>query len=164
MILIIVLSLDCSLGLIKTQKHAPQLLICNLNFKFIISKQRVPSSATSTHRGSTTLSFFSPCYTLCLGHFEFKTLITSSSAFSERPKFFCTRPSNRLYVQNRHKRFFFWDQEIFAFCKSSSHHSSRWVPTSSAKVFFQETPAWYRTLAIRQNEYHPQVSQRVEEC
>ncbi len=31
-------------------------------------------------------------------------------------------------------------QEIFAFCKSSSHHSSGWVPMSSAKVFFQETP------------------------
>jgi hypothetical protein len=33
----------------------------------------------------TTLSFFSPCYALCLGHFEFKTLLTSSSAFSKRP-------------------------------------------------------------------------------
>jgi hypothetical protein len=27
-----------------------------------------------------------PCYALCLGHFEFKTLLTLSSAFSERPK------------------------------------------------------------------------------
>ncbi len=33
---------------------------------------------------------------------------------------------------------FFWDQEIFAFCKSSSCHSNGWVPTSSAKVFFQK--------------------------
>ena len=41
---------------------------------------------------------------------------------------------------------FFWDQEILAFCESSSRHSNSWLPTSSAKVFFQETPARYRTL------------------
>ncbi len=33
----------------------------------------------------------------------------------------------------------------------------------SAKVFFQETPAWCQTLAVGQNEYLPQVSRRVEE-
>ncbi len=59
---------------------------------------------------------------------------------------------------------FFWDQEIFAFCKSSSHHSDGWVPTSSAKVFFQETPAGYRTLAARQNEYLPQVSRQLKDA
>ncbi len=32
------------------------------------------------------LVFFSLCYALRLGHFEFKTLLTSSSAFSKRPK------------------------------------------------------------------------------
>jgi hypothetical protein len=48
---------------------------------------------------------------------------------------------------------FFWDQEIFAFCESSSHHSSGWVPTSSTEVFFQETPAKYRNLSACQNEY-----------
>ncbi len=58
----------------------------------------------------------------------------------------------------------FWDQEFFAFCKSSSHHSNGWVPTSIAKVFFQETPARYRTLAACQNEYLPQVSRWVEGC
>ncbi len=31
----------------------------------------------------------------------------SSSAFIERPKIFCTRPSNWLYVQNWHKQVFF---------------------------------------------------------
>jgi hypothetical protein len=36
---------------------------------------------------------------------------------------------------------FFWDQEMFAFCESSSHSSSNWVSMSSTKVFFQETPA-----------------------
>ncbi len=60
--------------------------------------------------------------------------------------------------------FFFWDQEIFAFSKSSSHHPSSWVPTSSPKVFFQETPAWYWTLSACQNEYLPQVSWWVEGC
>ncbi len=59
---------------------------------------------------------------------------------------------------------FFWDQENFAFCESSSHHSNGWVPTSSAEVFFQETPARYRTLAVCQNEYLPQVSGWVEGC
>jgi hypothetical protein len=32
--------------------------------------------------------FFSPCYAFCLGHFEFKTLLMLSSAFSEKPKNF----------------------------------------------------------------------------
>jgi hypothetical protein len=34
----------------------------------------------------------------------------------------------------------------------------------SAKVFFQETPAWYQTLTVRQNEFLPQVSRRVEDA
>jgi hypothetical protein len=40
----------------------------------------------------------------------------------------------------------------FALCKCLSHYSSGWVSTSTAKVFFQETPAKYWTLAVRQNE------------
>jgi hypothetical protein len=76
--------------------------------KLIISKQRVPSSMLPLlTEEAPLLVLFSPCYALCLGHFEFKTLLTLSSAFSERPIFFCTRPSNRSYVQNRHKRVFF---------------------------------------------------------
>ncbi len=58
----------------------------------------------------------------------------------------------------------FWDQEIFALCKSSSHHPSGWVPTSSAEVSIQEASAGYRTLAVCQNKYLPQVSQWVEGC
>ena len=67
-------------------------------------------------------------------------------------------------MQNRHKQVFFWDQEIFAFCRSSSHNSSSWVPTSSAEVSFQEASARYRTLALHlsQNEYQPQVHRHVE--
>ncbi len=36
----------------------------------------------------------------------------SSSAFSKRLQFFCTRPSNWLYVQNRHKQVF-WGTKYF---------------------------------------------------
>jgi hypothetical protein len=52
---------------------------------------------------------------------------------------------------NRHKQVFF-EQEIFAFCKSSSRHFNGWVPTSFAEVYFQETPARYRTPAACQKE------------
>jgi hypothetical protein len=77
---------------------------------------------------------------------------------------FCTRPSNRVYVWNGHKQEIFWDQEFLRFVIFfSSYHSSGWVPTSSAEVFVQEAHAQYWTLAARQNEYYPQVSQWVEE-
>ncbi len=117
--------------------------MCNLNFKsHNLQTESLFKRAASTYRGSITLSFSSPCYALCLGHFEFKTLLMLSSAFSKRPKI----------------------QEIFTFYESSSHHLSGWVPTSSAKVFFQETPTGYRTLAVCQSDYLPQVSWQVEGC
>ncbi len=84
-----------------------------------------------------------------------------SSAFGKRPKF--SVPYHLIGCKCRiGTSKFFGDQEIFAFCKSSSYHSSGWVPTSSAKVFFQETPARHRYLAAHQNEYLPQVSGWVE--
>ena len=148
-----------------TKKHAPRYFICNLNFKSHNLQTESPfKRATSTHRGSTTLSFFSPCYTLCLGHFELKTLLTLSSAFSKRPNFSVPDHPIGCTCGIGTSEFFGGDQEIFTFCESSSHNSSGWVPTSSAKVFFQETSAWYQTLAVRQNDYHPQGSRRVEEC
>ncbi len=147
-----------------TTKHALQYFICNLNFKsHNFQTESIFKHVAPNYRGNTTFIFFSPYYALRLGHFEFKTLLMLSSAFSKRQKCFCTRPSNWSYVRNRHK-WVFWDHEIFAFCEPSSHHSSSWVPTSSTKVFFQETLAWYRTLAARPNEYLPQVSWRVEGC
>jgi hypothetical protein len=82
----------------------------------------------------------------------------SSSAFSERPNFFLYQTIQLVVRAESAHASFLGDQNFFAFCKSSSHHSRGWVPTSSAKVFFQETPAGYWTLAPRQNEYHPQVS------
>ncbi len=80
-----------------------------------------------------------------------------------RDQTFATRLSNRLYVRVGTSKFF-WDQEFFAFCESSSHNSSGWVPTSSTEVSFQETSARYRTLALHlcQNEYQPQVYGHVE--
>jgi hypothetical protein len=69
-----------------------------------------------------------------------------------RGQIFLYRTIQWSYVQNQHNQVFFWDQDFFAFCKSSSHNSSDWVPMSSAKVFFQETPAWYQTLEACQNE------------
>ncbi len=141
-----------------TKKHAPQYFICKLNFKSHNFQTESPFKHVSpTYKGSTTLRFFSPCYALCSGHFEFQTLLTFGSVFSKRPKFFCTRPSNWSYVWNQHKQVFLGPKN-FPIYESSSHHSSSWVHTSSAKVFFQESPAWYQTVVARQNEYLPQVS------
>jgi hypothetical protein len=68
--------------------------------------------ATSTYIGSTTLLFLSTYLAECLGHFEFKTLLTLSSAFFARAKIICTRPSNQSYVWSWHKQEIFWDQGI----------------------------------------------------
>jgi hypothetical protein len=107
MILIIVLSLE----LLPQTDHALETcsaFICNLSFKSHNFQTESPfKHGALTYRGSTTLSYFSPCYALCLGHFEFKTLLTLSSAFSKRPKFFCTRPSNWSYVWIWHKQVMF---------------------------------------------------------
>jgi hypothetical protein len=84
-----------------------------------------------------------------------------SSAFSKRPKLLYQTIQSVVHAESEQVSCC-WDQEIFAFCKSSSRHFNGWVLTSSAKVFFQEIPARYRTLASRQNEYLPQVSGRVE--
>jgi hypothetical protein len=64
-----------------------------------------------------------------------------SSAFCKRPNF--SVPDHPIGRTCRFgtSKFFVWYQEIIAFCKSSSNNSSGWVPTSSPKVFFQETPA-----------------------
>jgi hypothetical protein len=66
--------------------HAPRLLICNLKHKLAISKQRVSISVPlQLTEKSTTLSLSNPCSLFSLGHFEFKTLLTLSSALSKRP-------------------------------------------------------------------------------
>ncbi len=59
-----------------------------LILSLIISKQRVPSSVLLLLTEEAPFLFFSPCYALCLGHFEFKTLLKSRSAFSKRPTFY----------------------------------------------------------------------------
>ncbi len=51
-----------------TKKHAPQYFICSLNFKSHNFQTESPfKHVAPTYRGSTTLSFFSPCYACCLG-------------------------------------------------------------------------------------------------
>ena len=137
-----------------TNEDAPQYLICSLNFKSRnFQTESLLMRVASTYRGSTTLCF--SVLQLCL---MLRILLIQNPAHVEQwvlgeANFFCTRPSNQSYVQNRHKQVFFCDQEMFAFCKSLSHSSSSWIPTSSAKVFFQETPAKHPLLAACQNEY-----------
>jgi hypothetical protein len=88
----------------------------------------------------------------------------SNSEFCERPNFSVPdHPIGCTYGISTRERFFSGTKNNFALCKFLGHYSSGWVPTSPAKVFFQETPAQYRTLAVCQNEYYPQGSQRVEE-
>ncbi len=49
--------------------HAPRLLICNLKYKLIISKQRVSISVPlQLTEKSTTLSLSNPCLLYSLGH------------------------------------------------------------------------------------------------
>ncbi len=113
-----------------------------LILSLIISKQRVPSSVPLLLTEETPLLIFLPLLQVCLGHFEFKTLLMSSSVFSKRPIFFCTRPSNWLYVRNRYKRVFlgpriFCILQIFKppferlgsykFCQSLLSRNSCWV-------------------------------------
>ncbi len=146
-----------------TKKHAVQYFICSLNFKsHNFQTESHFKRVTPTYRGSTTLSFLVLQLCLTLRTLWIQTLLTLSSAFCERPIFSVPDHPIGCTCGIGTSKFFFWDKENFAFCKSSSHNSSGWVRTSSAKVFFQETPAWYRTLAARQNEYHPQNFQRVE--
>ncbi len=77
----------------------------NLILSLIISKQRVlPRVLPHTYLGSTTFLFV-----ICLFSITLRTLWIQNPAFIEqcilrRPDFFCTRPSNRPYVQNWHKQ------------------------------------------------------------
>jgi hypothetical protein len=94
----------------------------------------------STYAGSTTLCFLSAYLEECLGHFEFKTLLMLSSAFCERPFFFLYQTIQLVVcAELAQARVFFLNQEIFALHKFLSHHSSGWVTTSPAKVFFLRT-------------------------
>jgi hypothetical protein len=87
-----------------------------------------------------------------------------SSALA-RDRTFATRLSNQPYMRVSTSNFL-GDQENFACCKSSSHHSSGWVLTSSAEVSFQEASAGYQTLALhlRQNEYQPQSPDMLKDA
>ncbi len=143
-----------------TKKHAPQYFICSLNFKsHNFQTESHYKCVAPTYRGSATLSFlvlqlYSTLRTLWIQN----PAHVKQCVLQEAKNFLYQTIQSVVRAESAQTIFyFFWDQEIFAFCKSSSHHSSGWLPMSSAKVFFQETTAWYRTLAIHQNEYLPQV-------
>ncbi len=74
--------------------------------KLIISKQRVPSSVPLLLTEEAPLLVFCPCYALCLGHLEFKTLLTLSSAFSKRPKFLYQTIQLVVCAKSAQARFF----------------------------------------------------------
>ncbi len=157
-----------------TKKHAPQYFICNLNFKSHNFQTESPfKHVAPTYRGSPSLSFFSPWDALCLGHFEFKILLMLSSALSKRPKCFCTRPSNWLYMWDWHKQVFLgprffcilWISKppfkrlgSYKFCQSllsrnpclvpDSGIMPKWVPPSSLQM------GW-RTWSARKGSYPP---------
>ena len=140
------------MGLIMTKKHAPQYFICSLNFKsYNFQTESHFKHVAPTYRGSTTLSFLVLQLCLMLRTLWIQNPAHLKQCVLQEAQFFCTRPSSWLYVRNPHKReLFFWNQDNFALCKFLSHYSSGWVSTSPAEVFFQETPAKYRTLAVRQ--------------
>ncbi len=71
----------------------------------------------------------------------------SSNAFSERPKIICTRPSNWLYMRNRHNQVF-WDQD---FLQSANLQDTIQVagflqvpPKSSFKKLLLGTRIWHQ--------------------
>jgi hypothetical protein len=66
----------------------------------------------------------------CSGHFEFNTLLLSSSEFFKKPHIFCTRPSNRSYMRNKQ---IVLKNQIFALCKFSG-------TTTQATWFLQVPP------------------------
>ncbi len=53
------------------------------------------------------LLVFSPCYALCLGDFEFKTLLMLSSAFCKRPEFLYQTIQSVICVESAQAIFFF---------------------------------------------------------
>ncbi len=82
-----------------------------------------------------------------LGHFEFKTLLTSSSEFCKRSNF--SVPDHPLLVsaESAQARVFFLEPRIFYILQPSSHHSNGWVLTrvqlkSSFKKLVLSTGLW----------------------
>jgi hypothetical protein len=90
--------------------------------------------------------FFFPYLAESLGHFEFKTLLTSSGAFCKSWNFSVPgNPTGLLCGVGASKSFF--GTKISALCKKKSHHhASGWISMSSTKVFSQEACAQYHTL------------------
>jgi hypothetical protein len=99
-----------------------------------------------------------------LGHFEFKTLLSSSSVFCKSHFFLYQAIQRVLCVEAAQARVFFGTKNCCSLqILFSSHHANGRVPTSSAKIFVQETCAEYHTLAPRQDEYHHQEPQGLKD-
>jgi hypothetical protein len=131
-----------------TQKHAPRLFICNLNFKLIIYKQRVPSSVLLQLTEEELLLVFSPCYTLCLGYFEFKNLLTSSSAFSERPKLLYQTIQSVVRAELPQARFFGTKKFLHSANLQAAISMAGFLqnpPKSSFKKLLLGTRLWHHT-------------------
>jgi hypothetical protein len=92
------------------------------------------------------LLVFSPCYALCLGHSKFKTLLTSSSVFSERPKLLYQTIQSVVRAESAQASCF-WDKD---FLHSANLQAAilmagflRVPPKSSFKKLLQGTRLWH---------------------
>jgi hypothetical protein len=92
------------------------------------------------------LLIFIPCYALCLGHFEFKTLLTSSSAFSERPKLLYQTFQAVVRAESA-QVIFFWTKKFLHSANLQATISTagflRVPPKSSLKKLLLGTGLWH---------------------
>ncbi len=138
-------------------------LFVALILSLIISRQRATSSVLPRlTEEAPLLVFLSSSYTSGLGHIEFKTLLTSSCAFCERPHFSVSdHPISRTCIIGTSK-FFSWDQDVLHSANLQATIQAagflRVPPKSSFKKLLLGTGLWQHA----KNEYHPQDSRRVE--
>ncbi len=135
-----------------------------LILSLIISKQRVFSSVSPPLTEEGPLFVFSP-----------PTMLNAQDTLNSKP---CSRQA----VHFARGRIFLYQIIQLVICAELAQARTFLEPRNlfclqifkplfkrlgsynSSQVFFQETPAKFRTLAVRQNEYYPQVPRRVEEC
>jgi hypothetical protein len=129
-------------------------VLFNLNSKTkrIIFKQESLSSVLPlTYTGITTLLFLSSYIAKCLGHFEFKTLLSSSSAFCKGQKISSVpgHPTDCTYRVGTSKSF--WDQEFLFSAKFLFQAAMQGVgfqqvpPRSLSKRLVLSTTLWQHT-------------------
>ncbi len=99
----------------------------------IFQTKSLAKRVTSTCIGCTTFWFLSTYLAECLGHFEFKTLFTSSSSFCEGQKFSAPGHPTGCTCGVGTIESFFWDQEFL--CSASFFQA-----TIQAAGFLQVPP------------------------